>query len=64
MKKKGHKFECGCIAGHYWCAKHDIYTKQDPKDPPPHKFADYPEDFDKKYAWDIYSVDISKVYSV
>ena len=43
--EKGHKFKCGCIAGHYWCAKHDIYNKQDPKDPPPHRVTDYPKDY-------------------
>ncbi|WP_152559370.1 hypothetical protein [Tumebacillus flagellatus] len=30
------RFDCGCVDGHYWCKKHDIYTKFDPKDPPPH----------------------------
>jgi hypothetical protein len=33
---KGRIFDCGCVEGHYWCNKHDIYTKQDKKDMPPH----------------------------
>lgn len=33
MSAKGDKLECGCVVGYYWCWRHDIYVKQDPKDP-------------------------------
>lgn len=33
--QKGHRYECGCIHGYYWCDRHDIYTRTREDDRPP-----------------------------
>ena len=33
------KYNCGCVEGHYWCSKHDIYNKQNKNDIPPHGYS-------------------------
>lgn len=34
--EKGHRHECGCVDGHYWCSRHDIHRLQRSDDLPPH----------------------------